>query len=68
MWLKSRRTNIHVKRSDLRPQPEVLGSILKIGVPVAVQDGCIQVAFMFITVIANHRGSSTPPPWAWSRR
>lgn len=24
--------------------------------PVAVQDGCIQVAFMFITVIANHRG------------
>ena len=64
VWLKSRRTNIHVKRSDLRPQPEVLGSILKIGVPVAVQDGCIQVAFMFITVIANHRGSSTPPPWA----
>ena len=53
---KSRRTHIHVKRSDLRPQPEVLGSILKIGVPVAVQDGCIQVAFMFITVIANHRG------------
>ena len=41
VWLKSRRTNIHVKRSDLRPQPEVLGSILKIGVPVAVQDGCI---------------------------
>lgn len=39
VWLKSRRTNIHVKRSDLRPQPEVLGSILKIGVPVAVQDG-----------------------------
>ena len=56
VWLKSRRTNIHVKRSDLRPQPEVLGGILKIGVPVAVQDGCIQVAFMFITVIANHRG------------
>lgn len=56
VWLKSRRTNIHVKCSDLRPQPEVLGSILKIGVPVAVQDGCIQVAFMFITVIANHRG------------
>ena len=28
VWLKSRRANIHVKRSDLRPQPEVLGSIL----------------------------------------
>ena len=24
VWLKSRSTNIHVKRSDLRPQPEVL--------------------------------------------
>ena len=56
VWLKSRRTHIHLKRSDLHPQPEVLSSILKIGVPVAVQDGCIQVAFMFITVIANHRG------------
>ena len=30
--------------------------ILKIGIPVAVQDGCIQVAFIVITVIANHRG------------
>ena len=56
VWLKSRRTHIHLKRSDLHPQPEVLSSILKIGVPVAVQDGCIQVAFMFITVIANRRG------------
>lgn len=30
--------------------------ILKIGIPVAVQDGYIQVAFIVITVIANHRG------------
>ena len=30
--------------------------ILKIGIPVAVQDGCIQVAFIVITIIANHRG------------
>ena len=46
VWLKSRRTNIHVKRSDLRPQPEVLSSILKIGVPVAVQEKMI--SFLFI--------------------
>ena len=34
----------------------MLGEILKVGIPVAVQDGCIQVAFIIITVIANHRG------------
>ena len=33
-----------------------MGELLKVGVPVAVQDGCIQVAFIVITVIANHRG------------
>ncbi len=33
-----------------------MGQILKIGIPVAVQDGFIQVAFIIITVIANHRG------------
>lgn len=54
--LRFRRTNIHLTRDDLRPRPEILGDMLKIGVPVAVQDGCIQVAFMFITVIANGRG------------
>lgn len=34
----------------------MLSRILKIGIPVAVQDGCIQIAFIVITVIANHWG------------
>ena len=33
-----------------------MGQILKIGVPVALQDGFIQIAFIVITVIANQRG------------
>ena len=33
-----------------------MGQILKIGVPVALQDGLIQVAFILITIIANRRG------------
>ena len=33
-----------------------MGQILKIGVPVALQDGFIQIAFIMITVIANRRG------------
>lgn len=33
----------------LKPQREVMGEILKVGIPVAIQDGCIQVAFIIIT-------------------
>ncbi len=33
-----------------------MGQILKIGIPIALQDGFIQVAFMIITIIANQRG------------
>ena len=35
---------------------KVTGKILKIGLPVALQDGFIQIAFMMITIFANHRG------------
>lgn len=34
----------------------VLKQILKVGTPIACQDGLIQVAFLMITVIANSRG------------
>ncbi len=47
---------IHVSRSDLCPQRDVMGQILKIGLPIAMQDGFIQVSFLAITVIANGRG------------
>lgn len=43
-------------RADFRPDKMVLGSILKVGFPVAIQDGFIQVAFIIITVFANRRG------------
>lgn len=33
-----------------------MGQILKVGIPVALQDGFIQIAFIVITVIANRRG------------
>ena len=35
---------------------KVMGKILKIGVPIAFQDGLIQIAFIIITIIANQRG------------
>ncbi len=49
-------TLFDVKRVDLRPQRNVLSALLKTGVPVALQDGFIQVSFIVIAVIANMRG------------
>lgn len=48
--------HIRLTRGDLRPQRRVMGKLLSIGVPVAVQDGFIQISFLLITVIANKRG------------
>ncbi len=51
-----RESGISVDKSHFKPKKPVLGNILKIGVPIAVQDGLIQVAFVAITIIANRRG------------
>lgn len=53
-----RQTGITLRRSDLRPRRTVLGRLLKIGLPVALQDGFIQVSFLIISIIANRRGLS----------
>lgn len=45
-----------LSRSDFKPQKRILGSIIKIGAPVALQDGFIQISFIAITVMANMRG------------
>lgn len=45
-----------MKREDLKPHRQTITDILKIGVPIAMQDGFIQVAFIAITIIANGRG------------
>lgn len=51
-----RKMGVSVSKADFKPQHPVMGKILKIGVPVAFQDGLIQIAFIVITIIANHRG------------
>ena len=47
---------ITVKKDDFRLSGDCVKKILNVGVPVAVQDGLVQVAFLVITVIANKRG------------
>lgn len=54
--IKKHKSTMQVKKVDLKPKKKVMGQMLKIGVPVALQDGFIQVAFLVITVIANMRG------------
>jgi len=50
------KTGITVKKDDFKPRKETMGRLLKIGFPIAMQDGLIQVAFIIITIIANRRG------------
>ncbi len=49
-------TDIRLGKGDFRPRWETMSGLLRIGVPIALQDGLIQVAFLVITVIANQRG------------
>ena len=50
-----RKTGIQLTKADFKPQKSPMKQMLSIGIPVALQDGFIQVSFMTITVIANQR-------------
>lgn len=59
LWvILKQNTGLSLKKEDFRLEKAVLGDVLKIGVPVAVQDGFIQIAFIVVTIIANRRGLS----------
>lgn len=45
-----------LQKEDFKPQSLVLKKLLHIGVPIALQDGLIQISFIIITIIANRRG------------
>ena len=51
-----RKTGVAPRREGLSPRRNVMGALLRVGVPIAMQDGLIQIAFIVITVIANRRG------------
>ena len=54
--IRRKKTGLSLTRADFKPDRAVMGKLMRIGVPVALQDGFIQIAFLFITVIANQRG------------
>lgn len=51
-----RKSLLSIGKGDLRPERRTMSGILATGVPLALQDGFIQIAFIAITVIANNRG------------
>ncbi len=51
-----RRNMVTLTRGDLRFRKKTVTDILRIGTPVMMQDGFIQISFLIITIIANSRG------------
>lgn len=54
--IRKKKTGISLHKEHFRPDRSVMGALLKVGIPVALQDGFIQIAFLVVTVIANMRG------------
>lgn len=54
--IKKTDTGIKLARDDFKLKKNTIGNVLKIGIPVSLQDGFIQISFIIITIIANRRG------------
>ncbi len=54
--IKKMGPGFNYSRTDARLDKKTLSEVLKVGIPIAAQDGFVQIAFMVITVIANSRG------------
>lgn len=54
--IKKTDTGIRLTKDDLKLKKNIIGNVLKIGIPVSLQDGFIQISFIIITIIANRRG------------
>lgn len=57
----SRKKNwgVPISLRDLKPNKSLVRGMLNVGFPIAVQEGFIQVSFLFITFVANSRGLET---------
>lgn len=54
--IKKKGMGISINRSSFRLNKPLLSELLKIGTPIALQDGFIQISFLLITMFANLRG------------
>lgn len=51
-----RKNEMGVNKEAFKPNRIVMKKILNVGIPIALQDGFIQISFLVITIIANSRG------------
>ena len=51
-----RKMHMHLRKEDFKVEKATLLRILKVGFPIMLQDGLIQISFLIITMIANQRG------------
>ncbi len=56
IFVKYKNIGISLHKSDFKINKIIMGQILKVGLPIALQDGFIQISFIIITIIANKRG------------
>ncbi len=56
LYIRKQKTGIALTAKDFRPCKKTMKELFRIGFPVALQDGLIQISFMVITIIANRRG------------
>ncbi len=54
--ISKRQTGKLISAQELSPSAATIKRLLHIGVPIALQDGFIQISFLVITAIANARG------------
>lgn len=56
VYMKRKMTSLILSKSDFYIDILVMKDILFVGIPIAAQDGFIQISFLVITAIANKRG------------
>ncbi len=54
--MRKSKSGINLTKDDFKFRRSVIGNILRIGFPISLQDGFIQISFIVITIIANRRG------------
>ena len=54
--MRKRSFGFSLKKEDFLPDINLLKDVVKVGLPIALQDGLIQISFIIITIIANSRG------------
>lgn len=56
--IRKRGMGLNLFKRHFKPNKNTVKNLLKVGIPVAFQDGFIQISFIVITIIANKRGLS----------